>query len=160
MKTSKWYLNYGLVLFLSTLFASATAQSNAATQQTKKDMIEAQKVAFITQQIELTPKESQTFWPVYNEYKEKSRELIKANRQQMMAYTKLVNPTEKQAEEIVDAQIIHEQKMLDLKKTYHIQFKALLPATKLIKLYKSEKDFNKFLLKQMREKKKEGINIK
>lgn len=155
MKTLKF--NLVSIILISILNLTTFAQNAISTQQNKRDMIEAQKVAFITQQIELTPKESQTFWPVYNEYKEKTRDLMKANRQQMMAYNKLSAPTEKQAEDIVDAQIVHEQKMIDLKKTYHIQFKALLPATKLVKLYKSEKDFNKYLLKQMREKKKEGM---
>jgi hypothetical protein len=145
-----------IVTILTVNAQDKNAQGKVPNEK-KKDMIEAQKVAFITQQINLTPKESQTFWPVYNEYQDKIREINKTHRVKTQTYAKLENPTEKQAEEIVDAQIIHEQNLLDLKKAYLIQFKAVLPEVKIVKLYKAEADFKKFLLKQLKEKRKEGV---
>jgi hypothetical protein len=158
MKTLHQLRNIVSVILLSMItIQMVNAQQKTPPTQKKKDMIEAQKVAYITQQLNLTPKESQAFWPVYNEYQNKLRELNKTHRSKMQLYATLENPTEKQAEEIVDAQIIHEQNMLDLKKAYLIQFKAALPEVKIVKLYKAEADFKKFLLKQLKEKRKEGI---
>ena len=147
MKTSHPFRNIVSVILLSMItIYTVNAQQKVPPPQKKKDMIEAQKVAYITQQLDLTPKESQTFWPVYNEYQDKLRELNKAHRMKTEAYAAIINPTEKQAEEIVDAQIIHEQSILDIKKSYLIQFKTVLPEVKIVKLYKAEADFKKFLL--------------
>ena len=158
MKTIHQLRNIVSVILISMIAISiVNAQEKIPPPQKKRDLIEAQKVAFITQQLDLTPKESQTFWPVYNEYQDKLRDLNKAHRIKTEAYAAQQNPTEKQAEEMVDAQIVHEQNLLDLKKTYLIQYKAILPEIKIVKLYKAEADFRKFLLKQLRDKRKEGI---
>ena len=34
----------------------------------KREQIQAQKIAFISTQLELTPDEAQKFWPIYNRY--------------------------------------------------------------------------------------------
>jgi hypothetical protein len=158
MKTLQQLRNIVSVILLCMItIQSVNAQQKTPPPQKKKDMIEAQKVAYITQQLNLTPKESQTFWPIYNEYQDKLRELNKTHRSKMQHYATLENPTEKQAEEIVDAQIIHEQNLLDIKKVYLIQYKAVLSAVKIVKLNKAEADFKKFLLKQLKEKREKGI---
>jgi len=42
-----------------------------------QEKIEAQRVAFITQELDLTPDEAKVFWPVYNEYDAKRHEFKK-----------------------------------------------------------------------------------
>ena len=44
----------------------------------RREKMEAQKIAFITKQLELTPDEAKVFWPVYNEYDAKRLELRKS----------------------------------------------------------------------------------
>ena len=51
---------------------SAYAQSGGKDW---RQQIKAQKVAFITEQLSLTPKEAQKFWPIYNTYEDKLNQI-------------------------------------------------------------------------------------
>lgn len=120
--------------------------------------IEAQRIAFITQKLELTPDEAKVFWPVYNEYDVKRHELKKSfkngddfNKQGM---DKL---TEAEASQILDNQIIEAQKFLDLRKEYHAKFKSVLPAVKVLKLYDAEREFQKMLMDKIRQHKQNPV---
>jgi hypothetical protein len=59
--------------------------------------------------------------------------------------------------DMADDQIIQAQKILDLRKKYHIEFKKVLPPKKLLKLYQAEKDFKKFLLKEIKDRRDERM---
>lgn len=116
--------------------------------------IEAQRIAFITQKLELTPDEAKVFWPIYNEYDVKRHELKKSFKNgddfNKQAIDKL---TESEASQILDNQIIEAQKFLDLRKEYHAKFKSVLPAVKVLKLYDAERDFQKILMDKIRQHK-------
>jgi hypothetical protein len=128
------------------------AQNKQHADQHKN--IEAQKIAFITQQLKLTPDEAKVFWPVYNEYDAKRHELRKSFREsggfQKADIDKL---TESEANQILDNQIIEAQKFLDLRKEYHAKFKSVLPSVKVLKLYDAERDFQKVLMDKIKEHK-------
>lgn len=47
------------------------------------DRVQAQRVAFITEKIDLTSKEAQKFWPVFNEYEKEERKIRKRYQQNM-----------------------------------------------------------------------------
>ena len=124
-----------------------------------KEKIEAQKIAYITNALDLTSAEAQQFWPVYNEFSDKNEELLKAFRKNNIEDKNVNTETisDKEALEMADAQIIQAQKLLDLRKKYHIEFKKVLPPKKLLKLYQAERDFKKFLLKEIKERRIDRI---
>lgn len=128
------------------------AQHKQHGDQRKK--IEAQRIAFITQELNLTPDEAKVFWPVYNEYEAKRHELKKSFKESgdfhKPDFDKL---TEKEANQILDNQIIEAQKFLDLRKEYHEKFKSVLPAVKVLKLYDAEREFQKMLIDRIRQHK-------
>ncbi|GEM_PF-124596 len=129
-------------------------QANKQKQQfeQQREKIESQRIAFITQELDLTPAEAQAFWPVYNEYDKKRHELNKQFRKQRQADDRTPDQlTEKEAADLADQQLVEAQKMLDLRKEYHAKFKSVLPPRKLLKLYDSERDFQKVLLKRLRD---------
>ena len=68
--------NAKTILLFFMLFTSffATAQNGDRKAQ-MKDKLKAQKVAFITTELELTEAESQKFWPVFNSYRDEIDEL-------------------------------------------------------------------------------------
>lgn len=116
--------------------------------------IEAQRVAFITQELMLTPAEAQVFWPVYNEYDAKRHELKKSfKNSDDLHKAEIENLTEKEANQALDNQIIAAEKLLDLRKEYHAKFKAVLPAVKVLKLYDAEREFQRVLIDRLRSKK-------
>lgn len=112
--------------------------------------IEAQRIAFITQELNLTPDEAKVFWPVYNEYDVKRHELRKSFKNagdfKKQDIDKL---SEKEINQILDNQIIEAQKFLDLRKEYHAKFKSVLPAVKVLKLYNAEREFQRMLMDRM-----------
>ena len=122
-----------------------------------KEKIETQKIAYITNKLALTATEAQQFWPVYNEFSDKNEELVKAFRKSNLEDRDVNVETisDKEAMDMADEQIIHAQKILDLRKKYHAEFKKVLPAKKLLKLYQAERDFKKFLLKEIKERRDE-----
>ena len=68
------------VLLLCLLPVWATAQDQGQRKsdrdrRTEREAIQAQKVAFITQEVGLTSEEAEKFWPLYNEMDRKLNEL-------------------------------------------------------------------------------------
>lgn len=113
----------------------------------KREKIEALRVGFITQQLDLTPDESQKFWPVYNEYLDK----VKASRKEFKS-TSTDFTNDKDAQEFLDAELLFKQRELNLYKEYYDKFKKILPIKKVAMLRKAEEEFKKELLKQLQSK--------
>ena len=143
----------GLLMAIILLSSPALAQQpneKDGHSGANREKMEAQRVAFITQQLKLTPEEAKVFWPVYNEYDAKRQALKKSFRESgYMHREDLDKLTQKEAEQILDNQIVEAQKFLDLRKEYHSKFKAVLPAVKILKLYDSEREFQKMLMDKL-----------
>jgi len=116
----------------------------------KREKIEAQKIGFITKQLDLTPEEAQNFWPIYNQFSDLRKQLYKQNRKNRKDIDDL---SESEIEELIDNHIILDQKKLDLKKKYHAEFKKILSNKKIAKLYHTEQMFKKDLLKRLKGRK-------
>jgi Spy/CpxP family protein refolding chaperone len=124
----------------------------ASAQETGShhEKITAQRIAFITSKLDLTPTESQNFWPVYNEYDQKQHQLMHETRNTMMMDPEKIDAlTEKEANDLADNQIVISQKMVDLRKEYNSKFKSVLPAKKVLKLYNAEREFQKTLIDRL-----------
>ena len=113
---------------------SANPQQQLQNNQSAKDKIEALRIAFISQQLNLTPTEAEKFWPVYNAYRSESEAL-------QHSYTPPLT---------ADQQLELEQRKLDLKRKYKVQFESALGTAKLNELYNLEHKFQE-KLKEIRE---------
>lgn len=155
MNTQK-LLKITLIVVLFILTNSVFSQERI-NRKNLREKIDAQKVAFITKSLLLTTIEAQQFWPVYNEFNDKNEELLKAFRKNNIEdkNVDVDNITEKEALDMADDQIIQAQKILDLRKKYHAEFKKVLPPKKLLKLYQAERDFKKYLLKEIKDRRDE-----
>lgn len=111
-----------------------------------RERIEAQRVAFITQQLRLTPDESARFWPVYNEYREALRDM-----REELERPDLENLTDDEATALIDRHIRQEQRKLDLKINLLTRLRPILPARKIIRLHAAEQAFNRELLRRAQE---------
>ena len=141
------------VVFLIGIF-TASAQNRNQQNGPQRARIDAQKVAFITEQLQLTPEEAQKFWPVYNQYNSQKEDLNKDFMQLTQKFRKNVDAmTDKDASDLSDSYIKHAQKMVDLQKEFHGKMKDVLPPKKLLKLYNVERDFQRLLLQRLGERK-------
>lgn len=116
-----------------------------------KEKVNAQRVAFFTEKLNLSPEEAQKFWPVYNDYSNRKDKLSAETRnlRQYLARNS-GNLTEKEVDESL-------QKYLDLKEDehtlfveYNSRFLNILDPGKVLNLYLAEDQFKQFLLRQLR----------
>lgn len=123
----------------------------------KMEQVKSLKVAFITNELNLTSDESAKFWPLYNAFEDKQRELRK---QKVSKYLERRDDSEidamsdKEASALLVQMENNEEEMYQLRKRFIASLKGVLPAVKIIKLKKAEEDFNRKLLQQYREKKR------
>lgn len=132
----------------------ATAQDDELPQlpQERLEEIKAQKAAYLTQKMDLSADESQKFWPVYNEY-DKALEAIRMERREAhKAMKDRIDISETEAAAAIDRELASQQKELDLRKRFAGEFKKNIGAVKTLKLGRAERDFNRELLKRMRDR--------
>jgi hypothetical protein len=143
---------------ISLLILFCTVQLFAQRQMDPKmiEVIKSKKVAFITENVGLTPKESEKFWPVYNQL-EKERFALMDKRRELedKDEDKAVKNEEyyrKLANEIVSIPL----KESNLMEEYNAKFLAILPAEKVVKLYRAERKFRSYLMHEMRKNDNDG----
>lgn len=107
--------------------------------------VEQAKIAYFTQKLNLSTAEAEKFWPLYNEFRLKSKELKKGRRGELRDFN-AENISDKEADEMLTELLSIEQRLLDLRKEYYVKFKQILPAKKVILLVQAEKEFNKELI--------------
>jgi len=115
-----------------------------------KEKIKAMKVAFITEKLNLTPEEAQKFWPIYNEFDAKMETLHKDLRKTRGKKVNIDEMSDADIEKMIAKNMSLRQKEIDLQKEYHQKFKAVLSIKKVAKLYKSEEDFKRDLLRKLK----------
>ncbi len=136
------------------LFSMTTIMLFGQKRGEKSEKIEAYRVAFFTQKLDLTADESKAFWPVYNDYQKELRELRKAERQ--LNRGNYGEMSDQELEEAIEKRFELRQKQLDLEKQYYKKFKAVLPIKKLAKLPRTERAFRSELLKKVKEQRERG----
>lgn len=121
---------------------------SAFSQRGKQDKIEALKVSFITNKLDLSTQEAQGFWPVYNEYSDKIKFARKNFRSQHNTITDF--KTDKEAEDYLNAELKLKQTELELHKEYYEKFKKMLGAKKTGLLRLAEEEFKKEIIKTIK----------
>ncbi len=123
------------------------------SQGNKKQMqekIEARKVSFMTNRLELSPEEAQQFWPVYNEYQAKR----KAIKKEYGEKSNLNLLTDDEVSDYIDKQLEKEEKSIALKKEYVVKLKEVLPIRKVAMLPRLENRFKEWMLSQIKQRKR------
>lgn len=138
------------IVILVCMLSVAVLQAQEHKAQ-RMEKMRAQKVAFLTQKMNLSPEEAQVFWPVYNEFAEQREDLNKRKRDVMVDLKqKGQEATEAQKEAVADQMIAFRMEEAQLDKKYHEQFKKVLPIDKVLKLYRAEMQFKNYLMQQIR----------
>ena len=121
-------------------------------QPPRKEKIEALKIGFITNKLDLSSEEAKVFWPVYNEYQKELDVLHEERRQKRQDREERVEElSDAEVLKLLDDHILFEQKELDIRKKFHDKFKAVLPPKKVARLYMAEREFKMMLLERLRE---------
>ena len=92
--------------------------------------LEATKEAFIIGRLNMTPEESQKFWPIYNVYAAEVRQAY---------FTYRSNNNELELDET----------LLNIRKKYSVEFVKAIPPGKINEFFRAEKDFNIIVQKEI-----------
>jgi hypothetical protein len=126
-KIKMWYKYKIWWMVILTGFYSVAALSQ---NNDKKEKIESFKVAFITQKLNLTTKEAQLFWPVYNEYLDKIEALKNARKKELRsANINIDTYSDKDLELMLDNEFLSKEKEVELGKEYFNKFKTVIRLT-------------------------------
>ena len=122
-----------------------------------RDKIKTLKVAFITERLDLSSKEAEVFWPVYNEYQEKREILNQQKRKQIRSKLKeSENLSENDAADLIKKFLKFEEEEEELDKIYTEKIQKVISAKKTLLLLRSEEEFKRQLIKQYRHKQVAG----
>jgi hypothetical protein len=105
----------------------------AKAQDDHWEKVQALKIAFITQKLELSSDDAQKFWPVYNRYESEIRQVMKDNK-------------------LGGDAIDNEEKLLNVKKKYRTEFSKIIGLPKTNTLFNSEREFRGVLMRQLKGK--------
>lgn len=120
----------------------------AQPEHAKKERIHAIKIGYLTDRLNLSTREAEGFWPVYNAYEREFMSVRKQYRKKYMdANNGHLSPGE--AHRFIDEDIEYREKMLELRKKYKQQFLKVITATKLAELYQAEADFKEMLIRRL-----------
>ena len=135
---------------LALVAASAIAQPPQGPQGPRRggdngwrERVRAEKVAFLTEQIDLTESEAQVFWPIYNEIQKAQRESFDAVQKAYAAMAKGVEDGKigKDMEKLVHAYIDAKDKSDGIETKYMNKLLKALPAEKVARYYVAEEKF-------------------
>jgi hypothetical protein len=146
MKTLRIYtLLFALVL----LAFSGQAQGRRGGERGEK--IDAARTAFLTDKMKLTPDQAQKFWPLYNEYDAKRKEIRQKGR--LFKGQNLETMSDAQIIDKMNLMFDSRQKELNLDKDYADKFQKVISVRQLAAMYKGEREFTKALLQKLNESK-------
>ncbi len=127
--------------FILILIVIAGSFSNLKAQDendTRAEKIQALKIAFITQKLQLTTDEAQKFWPVYNQYDNEIKGLQLGNRNAPA--------------------LENEERLLNIRKKYKASFEKVIGPDKLNKLFNAERDFRAVLIRRLQNHNQQRLN--
>ena len=138
-----------VTLYIALLFISIYTVN---AQQQKGHRIKLLKTSYITNAVNLTPKEAEKFWPIYNLYSEKIQELKfsmeKGLQHQINTVGSIDQLTEKQAQNYIDKLVKEETLISETKVKMLYELSKILSPKKILKLQKAEIDFNRKMLQE------------
>ena len=145
-----------MVFALLALSVQAFAQNNNGNMgdfaKQWQERLESEKIAFLTNEMSLTPKEAQAFWPIYNQAQKEQREAIEASMKAFGELDKALRDGKTGRE--VNALLEKYTKAVDeqnVSAKYLKEYLKVLPAEKVGKLFIGEEKFRQTQINRLRQ---------
>lgn len=140
-----------LIVFVLTSSLGNYAQGNAERHQQRENRLKNLKIAFITDELNLSSEEAELFWPIYNEHQEQINGLRKNKIDIIRKERKNEKEdiSEQEAKQILDNMLSIDEQMQKETKSMYTNLEQVLSAKKLLALHKAEHDFNRRVLKEL-----------
>ena len=142
------------LLVISVFFSiSFSAQMNKKSREKIKTL----KIAYITEELDLTVDEAQKFWPIYNKYDEEQHSFRNKSKSEIRKLIKqkgdLNAITNKEAERLISLKLKNDENLLKSQKEFIYKVKKILPYKKILKLQIAEMEFGRKLMRKYKKRK-------
>jgi len=118
-------------------------------QHPPREKVQALKVAIFTEELSLTAKEAEKFWPLFNDYEKKSRAISKKAKNHDKA--NIEGKSDKEIEKVIEQRFKLKEQKLKLERDYYKKFKKVLPIKKVAKIPTAQRRFKLAVMKKSRE---------
>lgn len=150
IKRFVFYVSCVLAVFNAAQVAAQTPPPapKGELRQKMEERVKTQHIAFISNRLQLTPKEAEQFWPLFNEFHAKQkamREATRAERQKPFG-----EMTDAEVEKLIAGELDLQTRELELRKEYYQKFKVVISVKKIAKLYRAERDFKMTVLENIK----------
>lgn len=129
------------LLYVAACCLTLLLTAPAFAQNQDRQKIESAKIALITNRLNLTSEQAQQFWPLYNEYSDRRKDVARKLRQS--------NRSGSNAMDDIQESVELKQKLVDLEKEYNSRFLRVISPQQLQELHNTERTFNKMLMDRL-----------
>ncbi|MFM1879600.1 MAG: hypothetical protein RLZZ241_2466 [Bacteroidota bacterium] len=143
-------------LILGIFIGTLTVQGQTGTPASSEDnqeKIKALKVAFFTEQLNLSASEAARFWPMYNAYESEKDQIMSVKRKEV--FDKIGGNstyTEAEAKAILSLYRELESREAALVQKFQSKMATAFSATRTLKLFRAEHEFRIRLLREYRKR--------
>ena len=140
-------------LLMISLFFSISFNALAQRQRGRSEEIEAYKIGFLTQKLELSAAEAKIFWPIYTAWQKEQTDLRKERMQKMISFRNIAeidDLSDNEVQSLITNDFTLKQRELDLEKKYYFKLKSSLPIKTVGKFYRAQEAFKRELLTKYR----------
>ncbi len=146
----KNYIITSLCLFLIT----SVSYSQKRMGKENRNKIKSLKIAYITEELNLTEKEAQKFWPIYNAHEE-TIESLRTSERSMIRKLSLSKDgfeslTKKESDDMLLMLIANEKEIFEANQKFRKKLMKILPSKKILKLEYAERGFKRKMFDRLR----------
>jgi hypothetical protein len=124
-----------------------------AQDDRSKEQIKTLKIAFFTEQLNLSPEEATVFWPIYNAHEKEKEALRDQQRREIRdRFPNLDEVSEKEARNALERYLEIEELEEELDKAFYEEIAREFSAVRTLKLFQAERDFRRRLFQEYRKK--------
>ena len=118
-----------IILIVLLLWSGVGVWAQDKLTDEKRKEFDAQKVAFFTQELDLSPAEAAVFWPLYNEMQKKNREIEADMRKSFHEVRNAKGLKETDYKEAIGKMLGYEARLHEVKKEYYQKMIQVVPAS-------------------------------
>jgi hypothetical protein len=137
-----------LAIILLILCSTSPLLAQRADRQYDKEKLEAARVAFITNRINLTASQAEKFWPLFNEHMEERGELMREMSEINRKASDQIS--DRQATELMEKRFQLQEKMLEREKTFMRSITDVISPAQALQLSNVHRDFTRQLYRMQR----------
>lgn len=143
-----------ITLICVSLFCSISIYSQMRKEG--RDKIKALKIAYLSEQMDLSTAEAEKFWPIYNAHNRKQSKIRSNYKTKLKENIKnkgdINNLNEDEAKNLISLKLLSDKKLYESQKSFIEKIKLILPNKKIIKLQIAEMEFGRKLMRKYRRK--------